>query len=398
MQSERTTLEATHKSLQDEVNYWKNRHSRTSEALRIAEKNAATARSDADVAETTAAQLASTLQGLQTVVSETKLASQKLAEEQALVDQKASGIEHKYLAQQQELGRIKKEVQTLRQNNALLEHARDQWKHERKTMEHKVKSLHTNIDSLHRQISDQQAVEELRKERATQDQAELHRAQSLLAQASQQQDTTLQVQQTLQDTIQKLEAANKELHEKLKEKQDTARGDSERLSNSLSKSEREAQKLRLDKEALEEELKRTKLDKEAVGKQVQELKQRVVAAERRHPAATPTATTASPSNDTENQPNQICFRLPPLPGSAKSITSSSSNMKHPDVLEGKSCCICFKPSFGIMKSCPCGECQKRAHFMCVKQVTAPPSVSHPGTPAAPLPVVLCKLNRLANKK
>jgi hypothetical protein len=90
--------------------------------------------------------------------------------------------------------------------------------------------------------------------------------------------------------------------------------------------------------------------------------------------------------------------LPPLPGSAKdkqsgtvSATTTTSMINHADVTSGNICCICFKAAFGIMKSCPCGHCQERGHIMCVKQVTAPPSVSHPGTPASPVPVVLCKL-------
>ena len=44
-----------------------------------------------------------------------------------------------------------------------------------------------------------------------------------------------------------------------------------------------------------------------------------------------------------------------------------------------------------MKSCQCGKaaCVKRAHISCVHRVLPAPSVSHPGTPAPRLPVVLC---------
>jgi hypothetical protein len=364
---------------------------------------------------------------LQTVVSETKLACQTLADEQQQVDQRAASIEHQYLTQKQELMRVTKEVQQLRQSNALLDHARDQWKHERKNLEQQVKLLQGTISTLRRTASDQAAVEQLRQDRAGQDQADLHEAQQLLAQAMDQQEMSIRVQATLQETVQTLEVANADLHEKLVEHQTSARTDAERMSTALSKAERETQKLRLDKEAMVEQLKRTKQDKDAGTKQIQELKMRVVAAERlanssnnnnnnnnggHHPTGllltTPKAsadgTFSSPSEETtttENPStytgNKIVFRLPPLPGSAKDkrssfSTSSSSAMINPtDVTTGKSCCICYKDAFGIMKSCPCGNCQERAHMSCVKQVTAPPSVSHPGTPASPVPVVLCKL-------
>jgi hypothetical protein len=365
----------------------------------MAQQNASKARQDADMAETTAAQLAQTLQSLQTVVNETKLASQTLVQEQQMVDQKAADIETKYLQQKQELLRVTKTMEQLRQSNALLEHARDLWKHERKTMEQQVKRLQGTIDALRRDATNQAAVEELRQQRAEQNQLELVQAQQLLTHATEQYDANQKVQWTLQETVATLESANAALHEKLVEQQSGTRDTVERLNTDLSNAERHAQKLHLDKEALEEELKRIKLEKEASVKQYQELKLQVMAAKC---SSLPTALTSPPGaaslstdrqhSTTEDTPqrsanNTIVFRLPPLPGSAK--TKPSNN---PDVICGKSCCICFKPSFGIMKSCPCGNCEERAHILCVKQVTAPPSVSHPGTPASPHPVVLCKLH------
>ena len=55
------------------------------------------------------------------------------------------------------------------------------------------------------------------------------------------------------------------------------------------------------------------------------------------------------------------------------------------------CSICFKAAFGLMKSCQCGraDCDKRAHLTCANRINPGPSVSHPGTPAARLPIVLC---------
>ncbi len=57
-----------------------------------------------------------------------------------------------------------------------------------------------------------------------------------------------------------------------------------------------------------------------------------------------------------------------------------------------SCSICFKAAYGIMKSCQCGNpsCDLRAHATCIASKKSLSSVSHPGTPAPILPVVLCR--------
>eukprot|EP00984_Skeletonema_dohrnii_P000973 scaffold316_cov122-Skeletonema_dohrnii-CCMP3373.AAC.5 len=58
------------------------------------------------------------------------------------------------------------------------------------------------------------------------------------------------------------------------------------------------------------------------------------------------------------------------------------------------CSMCFKEQSGIVRWCKCGkvDCQKWAHAQCLAKgkSNVSTSVSHPGTPPPPLPLILCK--------
>ncbi len=86
-------------------------------------------------------------------------------------------------------------------------------------------------------------------------------------------------------------------------------------------------------------------------------------------------------------------------GRNKTTTKKSSGLLGgtltPNNLTSVKCCICSKAAYGIMKSCQCGNsaCNIRAHASCIaagNKSSLPCSVSHPGTPAPQLPLVLCK--------
>jgi hypothetical protein len=107
----------------------------------------------------------------------------------------------------------------------------------------------------------------------------------------------------------------------------------------------------------------------------------------------PNDTSSSASGSISSSINGLGFSLPPLSGSSRlslgggGQENSNSNV----VMPAKSCSICFKAAFGLMKSCQCGQsgCDKRAHITCASRINPGPSVSHPGTPAPRLPLVLC---------
>lgn len=81
---------------------------------------------------------------------------------------------------------------------------------------------------------------------------------------------------------------------------------------------------------------------------------------------------------------------------AESTPSFSDNKEDsPQIeMEQPECSLCFRPPRpnGKMKSCQCGrdDCHKWAHASCLlyrKSVSS--CISHPGTPAPPLPTILC---------
>lgn len=419
-------MQAANAALREENASHQSRYDRTVDALRLAGSNAAKARADADAAEATAATLSQTLQSLQTVVTETKRASQILHQEQQQVSAAAASVEAKLLQKEGDLARAHKELKTLRLSNAALENSHEQWKEERNLWEQSIQQKEQELKQLKREKLEQTAVEQARKERADKIEQEWRRAQAMLVEATSGQEAAEQTQAVLEETIVSLQKANRELHQTLKDTQEAARGDNGRLNDALGKAEKEAQQLRIAAEAANEEMQRLKQDKVSADKQIQQLKSRLAKVERdlavsnAHALATGSSgssgnknnTTVSPESATPNGDSSITsaltFRLPPLASSKNSHkmdslnTTTSTTTTNPAALNvtdkenegvtnGTHCCMCIKPSIGIMKTCQCGEpaCKKRAHSHCVKHIQPGPSVSHPGTPSVPLPIVLC---------
>jgi len=77
-----------------------------------------------------------------------------------------------------------------------------------------------------------------------------------------------------------------------------------------------------------------------------------------------------------------------------------SNDQVASYLDDPKCCLCCKDATENMRDCKCGknECYLRAHASCLigSKHHPSPSVSHPGTPAPALPLILC--GGLFNKK
>ena len=380
------------------------------EALRIAGSNAQKARADADAAEATSASLAQTLQSLQTVVTETKRASQVLHQEHQQVAAAAASIEAKLFQKEGDLARANKELKRLRESNDEFDRSNKRFQEEREYLEKAVDRQNQELQDLKRLRDEREAMERARKERAEKVEQELREVQALLQEATSGQTQAEQTKTVLKETVNKLCKTNEEMHERFAQQQAASRKENERLSEALAKAEKEAQQLRIDADASQEIVQRLRLDKQAIEKQVAELKARATGAERRikeltnsgmvspDPATTDSETTppvVAPTPASTSRP----YSLPPLIGSKNSLATSGSTNKENNgnsvadkVPSGKVCSICFKASFGLMKSCQCGDpsCKKRAHMSCVNRIQPGPSVSHPGTPAPRLPVVLCQ--------
>jgi hypothetical protein len=407
-ESHTAALQASTDSLREEAANSQNRLERTVAALRIAGSNAAKARADADTAEATAQGLSTSLHSLSTVVTETKRACALLQQEQHQVSVQANSVTTKLLHKEADLSRAHKELTGMRQQLHELLDGAAKWQQDRRALVELSETRQQELTRLEHQHEERDAMQQARKERAGQVEHEWRQVQAMLVEATGGQAVAEQTQALLKETILELQAANKNLHDQLWQQQESSRKEKDRLYDALTKAEKEAQQLRIQEEASEEDSQRLRLDKNAAEKQVAQLKGRIVGFERRLKDAAVSGTMVSPDalnnnnfnigapNDasaSSSNGNGLGFSLPPLSGSSRlSLASGQDNSNNNiGVAAPKPCCsICFKAAFGLMKSCQCGKsCDKRAHLTCASRINPGPSVSHPGTPAPRLPLILC---------
>ena len=363
-QGQVAALTASNKTLREETTESSLRFERTIEALKISAANAACARTDADQAEASAEGLAMELENLRTVVEQTKQAAQLLHKDQEEIEHQAQNAQAKLLQAEADLAQSQNETKQLREKA--------------KEWQAKTKDLETEALSLKRQLADQtersrkltkeleerEALEEARQKRSQEIEKELRDAQTLLLQATSKEadDDTLA---TLGDNLKLLQEENNKLHEQLTEQQKATSEDVARLTESLNSAEDEVKKLRVeaslrqDRQSVDQEMNQGENDKSNTG-----------------------VSPGLAQDDLNYTPFKISTTL--------TGTTPPGYNDH-EVPLAATCSICFKAAFGMMKSCQCGQpdCTKRAHLTCAKNINPGPSVSHPGTPGAKLPVVLC---------
>ena len=403
-------MAAANASLREAALAHSERMERTVEALRIAGTNAANARADADAAEACAASMATQLQALKDVVDETKRASQVLYKEHEQVSAGARSMEAKLLQRETELARAQKEQRQWMEEKEKMKSFTSKLQEEKKTLEQEVNRLTEELHEMKHQADEYAAVEQARKDRAAMVEKELREARTMLMEATSAAAETESTAAVLNDTIKGLEEENKTLHETLETIQAKAREENERLNDSLTKAEKEAQSLRIKAASHEEDIHRMRMDKSASEKEVSKLKTKVSGLERRLKDATSYASTLALDDASDSQPgeasntastsragrNGVAFAIPPLnaantPASSKA-KENRTNRVTPGTAKATKCCICKQNASGFVKSCQCGKpsCQLRAHATCITASNlAPPSVSHPGTPALRPPVLLC---------
>jgi chromosome segregation ATPase len=369
---------------------------RTIEALRIAGTNAANARADADAAEACAASMVSQLQALRDVVDETKRASSILFKEHEQVSGAARSMEAKLLQKETELARSQKEQRQWMEEREEMKKSAARLQAEQKCLEKETNLLENELHKMKHEAEEYHAVEQARKNRSTIVEKEVRDARTMLVEAT---AMTAEAESTcavLKDTISGLETENKTFHETIEKIQDKAREDHARLNDALTKVEKEAQSLRVKAASHEENIERIRMDRSASEKQVTQLKQKVVTLERRLKEAT-SFVPPSPDKETPRDGESrrgVSFSIPPLATTNTPAKSkeNKSNRVTPSAPKSTACCICAQLASGFMKSCQCGKptCEKRAHATCLasSKLTLP-SVSHPGTPAPRVPVLLC---------
>jgi hypothetical protein len=410
-----SAMKAANDALREESASIQQRLDRTTQALRAAGSNAQKARADADAAQATAASLAQTLDSLDTVVTETKRASQVLHQEHQKISSTVSEMEGKLIQKESELMRVNKELKSLRAENTELEVLKTKWSDEQKRLKQSLDLQDQELRELKQLQEERDALEKARKLRAEQVEKELRETQEMLMSATSGQAQAEKIQKELQETILELRKSNEDIHEKMSLQQTTNSDEISRLSEALLKAEKDTQKLRIEAEAAAETIQRLTNEKESAKKQISDLKSRALAAEHRvkdlscmsslfttPEANTNQKDTRTVSTTSTTPGTSMSFILPPLNGSVShsihATMEKENTTGHSNIPQSSICSICSKASYGLMKPCQCGNkaCTKKAHLSCVNRIQPGPSVSHPGTPAPQLPVVLCSVISSSN--
>lgn len=370
-----TALQATNEALREASQSTHRRLESTLSALQVANNNANTARADADAAEATAAQLATTLQDLQTVVNETKRACQVMHQEHEHVASAAGLAEQEWKRQQAELQRVQTDYKTAKDKLAALQTAQQEWTSERLELLDTIARHQHDYASLQRQHDDHVALAAARADRMQQLQSDSRQAQALLAAATAGQQQSEQTRVTLEQAVEKLRQELAQQDQLWKHQQTQHESSLQRLQTQHETAVEQLRSVRLELDTATAQVSEWKEEQVAKTKELEDWKQRARMAERR----VKELQVSSGSSSTLNKSPFVV--LPPLPKKTPSPSDTT-----------KSCCLCGgSATMGIIKPCPCG-CGLRAHFSCMTlQATPLPSVSHPGTPAPRKAVLLCEL-------
>ena len=413
-QTEATALEVSNNQLREEAARSQARYDKTVQALRIAGSNAAKARADADSAEATAATMAQTLQSLQTVVEETKRASQVLHNEQQQVARAAADAQQSLVKKEGDLAAAYQKAKILREANDSLQRENEMFKDDRASLQRRLQDADRRVEELRRTVSEQETMGRARQERAAKIEQEWREAKQLAVQATEAQKQGLKTQEALEETVAKLQKATEDMHQQMTMQTEQWSKEKERLNTALTKSEKQVQQLRIEAEASDEELERLRLDKKSSTDQISKLNLRVTGLERRLKETMAVSSTVACSPEgagslvspdpvsgidksATKSGNGLAFSLPPLgfgknKDSMKSTPQTSNDEGSlPDPSTACLCSLCNKTLFGLMQRCQCGKktCRKKAHNTCVRRIQPSISVSHPGTPAPRLPLLLC---------
>ena len=374
-----SVIEAANKELRQSLKDAEQRLERTTNALRVAGQNASNARVDADAAEATAASLASQLEAIQVVVDETKRASHVLFQEHEEISSAAQTMEAKYVEAQAESARLQNHHQQVEKQKEELASNVEVLNIEKRKLEMEVSDQTAEALKWKQSWEEVKALEEAQKKRTGRVEAELLQAKSVLVDASSAAAEAEASAATLRETIAELTTANAELHGRLRFEQASHREQQDSLEQDLQKAQQESHTLRLQSTASGAEIQKLKAENASCEQKMEQMQNKISLLERRLKDS-PNLWASTGLGNT-NTPDLAVTPSKTSLDKENGIASSDSMM----------CSICFKVSSGILKRCQCGQgCNHRAHATCINKIQAGPSVSHPGTPAISLPVILCK--------
>jgi myosin heavy subunit len=355
-------------------------------------------RQEADAAESKAAALSIKVEALETVVHETKRASQQLLQEQDHVRQSAQGMETKFVQAQADLARSNAAKHKIQQEHASM---KKQVQHLQQRLADATQDLHEEKEEKQRwkqQAQELNGTEKLQQERFERLEKELKQSKTLLMEATSAASESQQANHKVQASLERMEEANQQLSQKLQDSQEQLHRLEESQRHALAQAQKDHQATQHKWNHDRELVQNLKIEKQAADKKISQLQGKLAQSERRLLDSTNLTSLISlpPEDPTGNHSNIETgatvndadgFCIPSL-GTNKENSKSSS----PEHVV--TCTICRKQASGIMRKCQCGNtlCSIRAHATCVHRVTmqsTSSSVSHPGTPAPKLPIILC---------
>lgn len=330
---------------------------------------------------------------LETVVQETKRASQQLLEEQDQVHQSAQDMEAKFIQSQADLARSNASKQKMQQEHRSMKSQLDQLFQRLSDATHDLEQEREAKEQWKRQAQELQATDKLRQERLDHLEKELQESKTLLMEATAAASESQQATQKIQSSLERMEEANQQLSLKLEDTQKQLHRQEELHNHALAQAQKEHQSTQHKWNHDRDLVQSLKIEKQAADKKISTLQGKLAQAERRLMDSTNLTSSPFPPqdkqesgrNDGSTSTNQNEFNIPSL---STNNENSSALIK---------CSICCKQGSGVMRKCQCGNksCAARAHATCVQRATmqnTSTSVSHPGTPAPKLPVVLCSNN------
>jgi chemotaxis protein histidine kinase CheA len=386
------------------------------------------------------------LEALEVVVQETKQASQLLMGEQNELAQRSQAVEQRFVEAQADLARSEaSKLKYQRNHDAMASKLQDAQQRLAKSNQELDEERSAN-EIAQRKIEELESTNKSYKGRLERLEEELRKSQELFLDVSTATKEATNAKDQLQDALEKLQQANKELHEQLQQEQQKQRQQHEKHQDALSKLQQKNRETTEQMESFRDEAAAMKLKKVEAEKKAAGLQTRLANLERRMSdsmdlkgigATTNTSkssksgggvgdplTTVEEGNETlgGDDPDNGTPKIPSLPALVSAKKSRDGKMV-------PKCAFCFKDVTGPSRKCQCGkdDCTARAHAQCAQRfvgVGTSTSVSHrtyeyslnlsalcfvflstqmcanmimlfhlpaiAGTPAPKLPVILCR--------
>lgn len=346
----------------------------------MAQHNASQARTDADAAETTAANLSQTLQSLQAVVRETKESMNRLKSAHDEIQQKSTSLQSDLWQKEVRIACMENEYNAIHKDYQKLEQAQKSWKEEKTQFQDLLDEKERKIGSYQRQFQERRTMDEAREQRFKLLEGDWRKAQANVSEATAAESMGAETLSQLQADLRSLQQKNKDMYQDLMQTQDKARQEQERHHEALKLAEKEGQQWHIQLESCQDQNERLRLEKIHLEKQVSKLQGQLAAkttAGGSQGLVSPEAEKASGADAQLGSVGQTDETMTPSPENSENGVVFASF-----VPEGV-CVICGDANKkGLMKRCQCSpNCPRRAHLSCSHRLRSQHFILHPSTSA-----------------